>query len=291
MSFRTRNVYKTDTKGVLKIEGSLGFRGANYFSFLGNSSYGRSLHRQFHPRAPRFPVRRGGVKFRLQGFCLVNGRLESLDKVDQSNYFEPVSVLAFYQRNYEYTFFPKENENGCSGGDDGVDNLSLTLDPSRSICSILFRSANGFKLEYGSVCDADSKNCSPLGRSIGYLPGFISFDEIQCSEKRKLRLLLGFSNTSYNGYNQPFAPNTTLVVEGAWDEKKNRLCVVACRILNISESLGNASVGDCSIKLSLRFPAILSIRNWSSVLGQVWSNKTMNDLGYFDRIVFRSSEK
>ncbi|KAF8391347.1 hypothetical protein HHK36_023651 [Tetracentron sinense] len=332
LSFRTISVYKTDTKGVLKIEGSLGFRGANMFSFLGNSSYGRSLHRQFHPRAPRFPVRRGGVKFRLQGFwsessgklcmvgsgssyssegnlldlsvvfklnypnssniftSLVNGRLESLDKVDQSNYFEPVSILAFYQRNYEYTFFPKENENGCSGGDDGVDNLSLGLEPGRSICSLLFRSANGFKLEYGSDCDADAKNCSPLGRSIGYLPGFISFDKIQCSEKRKLRLLLGFSNTSYNGYNQPFAPNTTLVAEGAWDEKKNRLCVVACRFLNISESLGNASVGDCSIKLSLRFPAILSIRNRSSILGQVWSNKTMNDLGYFDRIVFRSSE-
>ncbi|OVA07768.1 Protein of unknown function DUF2921 [Macleaya cordata] len=222
---------------------------------------------------------------------LVSGTLESLDRVDSSRYFEPISILAFSQRNYTYTLISGELDNGFSGGaDNGQETTpSLSLDSVRGICSTLVRSANGFELEYGNDCD-DAKNCNPLGRSIGFLPNSMSFSGIQCSDKGRLRLLIGFSDGSYFGYNQPLVPNTTLVGEGVWDGEKNRLCVVACRILNFMDSLANASVGDCSIRLSLRFPAILSIRNRSSVVGQIWSNGTTNGSGYFDRVSFRGSE-
>ncbi|KAF9626655.1 hypothetical protein IFM89_038489 [Coptis chinensis] len=54
------------------------------------------------------------------------------------------------------------------------------------------------------------------------------------------------------------------------------------------DSLANASVGDCLIRLSVWFPAIMTITNRSSVVEQIWSNKTSNESGYFDKIVFQS---
>ena len=100
-------------------------------------------------------------------------------------------------------------------------------------------------------------------------------------------MLLGFSNT--RGHLKfPFDPETTFIAEGPWNEKENRLCAVACRILNFTDSLTNAFVGDCSTKLSLSFPARLSLRNRSTVVGQIWSNKEVNDSGYFGKIRFRS---
>ncbi|KAJ0045108.1 hypothetical protein Pint_04554 [Pistacia integerrima] len=40
---------------------------------------------------------------------------------------------------------------------------------------------------------------------------------------------------------------------------------------------------------SLRFPSVWSIRNTSSVIGQLWSKKTENDSGYFDGIALQST--
>ena len=37
----------------------------------------------------------------------------------------------------------------------------------------------------------------------------------------------------------PFDPNATLISEGAWDEKENRFCGVAYRILNVTYSWAN----------------------------------------------------
>ncbi|XP_059664006.1 uncharacterized protein LOC132309739 [Cornus florida] len=62
-------------------------------------------------------------------------------------------------------------------------------------------------------------------------------------------------------------------------------CIVACRILNSSDSLGNARVGDCSTRLSLRYPAVWSIKQ-RGIVGQIWSNRTANDSVYFHRISF-----
>ncbi|XP_063935740.1 uncharacterized protein LOC108220867 [Daucus carota subsp. sativus] len=83
-------------------------------------------------------------------------------------------------------------------------------------------------------------------------------------------------------------PNTTLVGEGLWDEKTNSLVIVACRISSSSSS-GDAHLGDCSFRLSLYYPSVWSIKNRDKVVGRIWTNKTAQDVGYFDPINFRNS--
>ena len=98
-------------------------------------------------------------------------------------------------------------------------------------------------------------------------------------------MLMGFPNPSTGMKFEFPGPNATLIAEGAWDEKDNQFCGVACRIL------ANASVGDCSIGLSVRFPAVLSLRNWRSTVEEIWSKKDVNDSEYLGRIGFQSWER
>ncbi|KAK7854464.1 hypothetical protein CFP56_031844 [Quercus suber] len=103
-----------------------------------------------------------------------------------------------------------------------------------------------------------------------------------CDQRsRKIQLLLGFPNPNDMESDFP-SPNATLIAEGAWDENENKFCGVACRIL------ANASVGDCSIGFSLRFPAVMSLRNWGSMVGEIWSKKDVKDSGYFGRFGFQN---
>uniref|UniRef100_A0A7N2LHD1 DUF2921 domain-containing protein n=1 Tax=Quercus lobata TaxID=97700 RepID=A0A7N2LHD1_QUELO len=98
-------------------------------------------------------------------------------------------------------------------------------------------------------------------------------------------MLMGFPHPSTGMEFEFPGPNATLIAEGAWDEKDNQFWGVACRIL------ANASIGDCLIGSSLRFPAVLSLRNWRSTEGEIWSKKDVNDSEYFGRIGFRSWER
>ncbi|XP_077251047.1 uncharacterized protein LOC143890297 [Tasmannia lanceolata] len=326
--FTTTNLYKTEIEGVLKVEANLDFRGGSLYAISGNRTAGRSLYNRRPRRIPRTFRRRGRLSLELEGFwsestgkfCLigsgfgysklgnshdlsvvvklnypkisnistsfVTGTVESLDAYDNSNYFDPISLLAFSQKTYEYTMI-SQAEKACSSVD-GM-NKSLSLESGMSICSRLWNLAGGgFKLEYDSSCS--SRNCSPFGMSVGSLPTFMSMGGIQCGDKGRLHMYLGFSNSSYNGYSLPLAPESTLVGEGIWDGEKNRLCVVACRLMNFAGSLANTSVGDCTVRLVLGFPAILSIRERSSAVGHMWSDKNVNDSGYFEKISFRSLE-
>ncbi|KAF9618307.1 hypothetical protein IFM89_000942, partial [Coptis chinensis] len=136
--------------------------------------------------------------------------------------------------NYEYSLVVDDSESGFSGGGGVEKDLMLSLGPQISICSELYWWSRVFELEYGSNCDA-TKNCSPVASSIGDLPEFMSFSELQCSDEQRLRLLIRFSNTSHAVYRDALAPSTM-----------------------------------------------------SSVVEQIWSNKTSNESGYFDKIVFQS---
>ncbi|KAK7827670.1 hypothetical protein CFP56_030894 [Quercus suber] len=59
-------------------------------------------------------------------------------------------------------------------------------------------------------------------------------------------MLMGFPNPSTGMEFEFPGPNSTLIAEGAWD---------------------------CPIRLSLRFPAVSSLRNWRSIVGEIWSKK------------------
>lgn len=215
---------------------------------------------------------------------LVSGVLESLDDNGHLDHFEPVSILgiAHSNENYEYKLIEKGNRDWCmnEGG-------SLPMNEvDGGLCSVLTERNHIFKLYYENNCD--NVNCNPLNGSVEYVPSFMSLLPIRCAEQRKMQMLMSFRNSSNQVSTFLFNPSTTLVAEGAWDEKTNSFCAVACRILNFTDSLSDAVVGDCNTKLSLRFPAFLSITRMSAIVGQVWSDRTQNDQGYFGRIGFWS---
>lgn len=320
VAFFPSTVYKTDDEGVFMVKGSATFR--RYYTFQ-NYTRGQSYY------SGRVVPYRSRSRFELRGFwsetsgklcmvgsgstyskegnildliavsklnfvknssILVSGTLESLSSANDSNYFEPISILLFTRidTSKNSTMVSKEFDSGYSDGSDISQSLPLDLTSRRRLCSILSKHINEFELNYRSYCNS-AKNCTPFDGNVENLPRALSFNALQCSDYNQ-RVLVEFHNNTRGEYYRGFSPNTTLVGEGLWDVKKNELCIVACQILNASDSLAYAHVGDCSIRLSLRFPAIWSIRDRRSIVGKVWSNKTVNDSGYFESIKFQSSE-
>lgn len=214
---------------------------------------------------------------------LVSGTVESLDATNNDatnnpNHFSSIQILAYAQKKYEYTMISQAGES-CSRHTSGEESLEID---SNSYCPRLRRLARQFfRLGYGSECSGP--NCGPFGTSHDV---FMSLNLIHCAEEGKLHFYLGFSNVSRH---RPFVPEKSLVGEGFWDSNGNRLCVMACRILNIQgDTLATASVGDCTIGFSLWFPEVLSINSSSSTIGHTWSNKGVSDTGYFDKVSFSS---
>ncbi|XP_061367915.1 uncharacterized protein LOC133310937 [Gastrolobium bilobum] len=221
---------------------------------------------------------------------LVSGTLESLSSEKDENYFESISVLMFPKANYTYTS-DSIAENEFSSGVDAEGGLSLDFN-SLNFCKYpLSMGIRRLQLEYSHECNS-SKNCTPISGSSDQLPSLVSLKGIECSlsKKYRLRVLVEFSNVSYHWTNQSFNTKTMLVGEGGWDEKRNILCIVACHITDMASSLAGAQVGDFSVRLRLRYPSIWSIKNTCSIVGQIWSNKTAKDPGYFKMISFRNDE-
>ncbi|KAL3848639.1 hypothetical protein ACJIZ3_010521 [Penstemon smallii] len=82
-----------------------------------------------------------------------------------------------------------------------------------------------------------------------------------------------------------------LIGEGSWDFERNKLYIIACRILNpVLNSVENA-VEDCTFRLSLRYPSVWTVTNDAKIVGQIWTNKTVYDPGYFRKITFVSSDE
>lgn len=212
---------------------------------------------------------------------LVKGVLESVNKETS---FETVLILGARNTplNYEYKFL-EQSKSDC--GTNSEESLSLES-VLGELCN-MFGRTHIFGLMYRTDCGSSNNSCSPFGSDIEYKPGFMSLVSFMCDGER-MRMLLSFRNTSSFISFFPFDPSTTLVAEGAWDVERNRFCGVACRILNFSDSLSNAVVDDCSLRLSLRFPAALSIKSMAPVVGQLWSAKTESDPSYFRKIEFSS---
>ncbi|GFZ05739.1 DUF2921 family protein, putative [Actinidia rufa] len=316
----SQNIYKTNVTGVYKIRAILIFQSSTMYFVPNYSTYGKP----YYSRSPRkinslkfvlngFYSQDSGklcmvgsaswqskegkptiLDAVLKLSCpmnatittsLITGKLESLSSPNASNYFEPISILAISTDvNYKYTLVSEELDRGFPGGIDLPHNQSLGLEP-RMFCTMLL--GKNFELKYTNGCTS-LQNCSPLGKRINYLPSVMSLSALRCSsgDEHKGQYLVEFGNHSYMGYYQPFDPTKVLVAEGSWDGNKNRLCIVACQILNSTGVQGNDRASDCSIRLSLRFPAFWSIRNRNSIVGQIWTNKAVNDSGYFGRIPF-----
>ncbi|KAI8557783.1 hypothetical protein RHMOL_Rhmol04G0036800 [Rhododendron molle] len=316
----TQNIFETNTFGVYKIEASLIFKSSGFY-YHGNHTRRNSLKFAFDGFWSQHSGKlcmigsaswysNGGNLINLDAVLklnypmnltifnsLITGKLESLASLKDPNYFEPVSLFEFvssgyYQyssSNYQYSLVSGKFDSYCRGGIDIPKNQSLGLNQGL-LCHTMNSGQNDvFNLEYLNECSS-FKNCTPLvGKDDNdELPSEMTLNAIQCSEEEhKVQYVIKFGS----GYQYlALDPNTALVGEGSWDEKKNQLCIVACRFLNSTDSLDNARVGDCSIRLSLWYPAFWTIRNRTSILGQIWTNKTANESGYFNRITFRSRD-
>ncbi|KAM7279857.1 hypothetical protein ACFE04_006991 [Oxalis oulophora] len=293
-----RNFHATDfvnsssTRRQLQVSVNLWMNGfwsesSKQLCMIGNSIQGR-----------RTTTQRLDVVLKLYGISnstnvtsLITGTLESLngDHKDKNN-FKPMSVLIFPPKNYKYTLAPLR---GCSGSNDETPK-GLLIDPlyTKSFCLSQIFTAVEFNLNYANDCNS-AQNCSPFDGIVGYLPSTMSLRNIDCLEdEKKLRLMLEFHKDSmYYGFDPRVSFVKTLVGEGSWDEKNNQLCVTACLLLGVTDSLAKAHVGECSTRLSLKIPAIWSIKDSSTVFGQIWSNKAANESGYFKKILFQTSER
>ncbi|XP_010529413.1 PREDICTED: uncharacterized protein LOC104806284 [Tarenaya hassleriana] len=201
---------------------------------------------------------------------LINGVLQIVKGKNTQNYFKPISILGVRNnlQNYEYTLLG-QGRSEC--GANRQESLSLQR-VGRSLCSV-FSSAvpHTFGLRYETCCNDTNPSCSAFGNGVEYLPDSMTIYMKLC-DGDKMHMLLSFRNSSgWDTTTFTFDPDTTLLAEGAWDPEKNRFCGVACRISNFSA--GHAAVDDCSSRLSLSFPAVLSIRSMAPVIGQLWSVK------------------
>ncbi|XP_023768392.1 uncharacterized protein LOC111916981 [Lactuca sativa] len=176
---------------------------------------------------------------------LVSGILESLASVHDSDYFEP--IIGFPRvAQFRYNYSLVSNEE-CNGQNDNFSQQhSVASMQSLDSCSIFTNQFKTYKLEN---------------------------QDMEFQDRRNSR------------YDQSFNPNITLIGEGTWNGAKNELCIVACRILNQTDPLESAHVGDCSVRLTVWFPGIRSIKNTHTTEGQIWSTKKE---GYFETVKFQS---
>ncbi|PWA66181.1 hypothetical protein CTI12_AA330670 [Artemisia annua] len=213
---------------------------------------------------------------------LVSGILKSLAEPHDSNYFDPISMLGFHRVApfmYNYTLVSNQECKSSTLED------SVTSIQSLGICPIFLPRFVTYKLEHPTSC----KNCSLFGQDSDYLPTFVSLYAIQCASKeKKLRFLIEFQDRRFTPYYQSFNPNISLIGEGTWNGTKEVLCITACRILNQSDPLGSARVGDCSIRLTLWFPAVRSIMKTHNTEGQIWTTKLTDETGSFRTVKFQS---
>ncbi|PKA48753.1 hypothetical protein AXF42_Ash018695 [Apostasia shenzhenica] len=326
--FHARSVHQTLTSGTLQVIGTLIFHGGSVEVDRRNLTVrGRSL-RLARPWYPRGFSQRGSVSFDLSGFwsensgklCMVgtgsgskegipldlsavfkirypgstniissvvSGTVESLDLQDSPSYFDPIAVLAYTQKNYRYTMVPLAQKS-CSAVHDAEDGRVDFLDGYESVCrnSVNLLMAR-LEMDYGSGCSSGS--CGPLAKKVGFVPAFLKFTSIECADNGRLHLVAMFSNYSGSSFSMMLEPELSLVAEGRWDQKRNKICLVACRVKNVNDALSDAAVDDCSIGLSLAFPAVLSIENRNHIVGRIWSNLNESDSAYFKMVKLRSS--
>ncbi|GAA0165874.1 hypothetical protein LIER_21164 [Lithospermum erythrorhizon] len=143
------------------------------------------------------------------------------------------------------------------------------------------------ELEYKDDCS--KVNCDFFGGGkSGKRPNEIHFRSIGDTGKGvtdRLRSLLvgGYDNR----WGLPLDPNVSLVSEGKWDKEKKRLDMVGCRIIGGEE--GEGSIGDCSVRVSLRVPSKWTWQERDAIVGEMWSTKQVNESGYFGRVHLRTS--
>ncbi|KAJ1376562.1 hypothetical protein SESBI_49809 [Sesbania bispinosa] len=271
---RIKSVYETDVSGIFSVGASLTIRSSTTYYRVRNSTRASRLN---YKRRPSSTV------FRLDGFWSESSGKLCMVGTGTTGYnqqrFEVVLKLynVVNSRNTITTLVTGSLESLSSEhGVSYFEPISLFILP---------------RMDYEYTLDLDTKEAKNESSDEGEAAAQgLSINQMVCSDdKQRVRVLIEFGNSNA-GYHWPFNPNVTLVGEGWWDEKKNQLCISACRFLGMAESVASVHVGDCSTRMSLRFPKVWSIKEASSIVGQIWSNKTLGDSGYFKGVILRSPQ-
>lgn len=216
---------------------------------------------------------------------VVSGVVESVDNMNGMNWFEPIRFLGLvdFGENYKFTQI-----NNATSLCNSVKVEEEVLGDSDSCGYVNSLSMQKFRLDYANDCK--NHYCGPFDRKLTMKLKFMSFRNVKCLDDGKVRAYVSFSNRRYTGFRKMFEPDKSLVAEGVWDHKKKRLCLVACRVMSVSDSLSGNNVGDCTIGLSLWFPSFLSIEKSNLVSGRVWSSRDKNDPEYFGMVSIGNAE-
>ncbi|CAH1444527.1 unnamed protein product [Lactuca virosa] len=304
--FTPTSNFRTKTFNTYKIQAELSFISSNIYRFHSNNSQfyhplvfhldgfwsvstnklcmvgsARWFSKKGNPLILNAVLKLNFARFINLNNSLVSGILESLASVHDSNYFEPIWIIGFprvAQFRYNYLLVSNEECNGQNGN--FSQQHSVASMQSLDLCSIFTNQFKTYKLE-------NQDSGYPL--SFPSSSSFLSLYAIQCSlQEKKLRFLVEFQDRRNSRYDQSFNPNITLIGDGTWNGTNNELCIVACRILNQTDPLESAHVGDCSVRLTVWFPGIRSIKNTHATEGQIWSTKKAGDEGYFEMVKFQS---
>ncbi|KAI3497098.1 hypothetical protein L1887_39490 [Cichorium endivia] len=304
----TENLFRTEAYDTFKIQAQLRLISSNIYQFVSNDSrfyrplvfnldgfWSESTNKlcmvgsaQWFSKRGKRPLKLDAVlklinfaRFISLNNSLVSGILESLGSVHDSDYFEPISMIGFPRVadfKYKYSLVSNEECDGVNGN--FTKEHSVASIQSLNLCKMFRNQFKTYKLENRE---------SGYPPSLPFSPSFLSLYAIQCSsQEKKLRFLVEFQERRFKRYDQSFDLNITLIGEGTWNGTKNELCMVACRILNRTDPLGSAHVGDCSVRLTVWFPDIRSIKNTHTTKGHIWSTKKAGDDGYFEPINFQS---
>jgi Protein of unknown function (DUF2921) len=202
----------------------------------------------------------------------VMGSLESSEEAASPNHFDPVSIVSFAERNYEYTEASRA-DSLCT--DLSIKEKSRGLDGKFSCEQLRGLLQGSFQLEYGRDCL--NGQCDPLRGTLGFDQDYMFSNQVDCSDDGKVHMYLVFTNESRSTSRSFMIGDKGLVVEGSWDGDTNRLCLVGCNVVVSEEgSRKNLSVSECSFGLGFWFPSVLSVKSRSVAVGRIWEGKGSN---------------
>ncbi|KAL5231652.1 hypothetical protein ABZP36_030428 [Zizania latifolia] len=308
-SFLPSSVLRTTDASLVHVSATLTVSGGRRGTFGGRHlfEYDGQAHR-FRPRLPRFVGRRGSITFGVEGYyslasgelCMVgtgSGRAAdgtavnllpvvlrvhfpnranlthpfvtgSLESTDSHSFFEPVSLVAYAEEDYAYL-----ESASCPPPPTGRLDALQVFEGRKFSCahlSSLFKAP--FSLDYGNSSE-------PTASSLGLHQRYMFVNRMRCADDGAVRAYVVFSNQTDASMYYFMLGEKAIVVEGFWDEKRSRLCLKGCHVMNSGPSRADLAVGDCGIGMSFWFPEVWSLQERSFAAGLVWNTSLKSGEG------------
>ncbi|KAF0926230.1 hypothetical protein E2562_022059 [Oryza meyeriana var. granulata] len=321
-SFLPSSFLRTTDASLLHVSATLTVSGGRSRPPFGGRhlfEYDGQAHR-FRPRLPRFVGRRGSVTFGLEGYyssasgelCMVgtgSGRAAdgtavnllsavlhvhypscanltrpfvtgSLESTDSPRFFEPVSLVAYAEEGYAYA-----ESASCPPPPTGRLDALQVFEGRKFSCahlSSLFKAP--FRLDYSNSSESTAS-------SLGIHQMLMFVNRMRCADDGAVRAYVVFSNQTDASAYYFMLGEKAMVVEGFWDEKRSRLCLKGCHVVNSGPSPADLAVGECGIGMSFWFPAVWSLQERSFSAGLYNYTKVDEARKYYEKYGLNKKRK